>query len=90
MKARKFFYTGSVQGVGFRYSVRQIAAGFDVTGYVRNLPDGRVELFLQGADDEVAAMADDIARSHLNGHIKSVESRDAAVDAQLKGFNILP
>jgi len=42
MKAIQVFYEGRVQGVGFRYSVRQIAKGFNVTGWVRNLPDGRL------------------------------------------------
>ena len=49
------FYEGNVQGVGFRYSVRQIAKGFDVTGSVRNLRDGRVELLATGEEDEVRA-----------------------------------
>ena len=44
MIARRVYYEGRVQGVGFRSSVRRIASGFDVTGWVINLPDGRVEL----------------------------------------------
>ncbi|MDR2463515.1 MAG: acylphosphatase [Verrucomicrobiales bacterium] len=88
MKGRRLFYSGHVQGVGFRYAVRQIAAGYDVTGSVRNLPDGRVELFIQGAADELSAMEREIADSHLNGFVKSVESADVAVDLALRGFNI--
>jgi acylphosphatase len=52
---REVYYLGSVQGVGFRYTARSLAAGFDVTGFVRNLPDGRVHLVVEGAADEVAA-----------------------------------
>jgi acylphosphatase len=89
MKARKLFYIGHVQGVGFRYAIKQIAAGFDVNGTVRNLPDGRVELFIQGLPDELNEMEQEIIRSHLNGFIKTVESFDVAVDLQLRGFNIL-
>jgi acylphosphatase len=43
MTAKQVFYSGRVQGVGFRYTVKQIASGYEITGFVRNLPDGRVE-----------------------------------------------
>ncbi len=48
MAAKQVFYAGHVQGVGFRYTVKQIAHGFTVIGWVRNLPDGRVELQASG------------------------------------------
>ena len=54
------FYEGNVQGVGFRYSIRQIAKGFDITGSVRNLRDGRVELLATGEDHGSAGLS----RSH--------------------------
>ena len=44
MISLQVFYEGNVQGVGFRWTIRQIAKGFDVIGWVQNLPDGRVEL----------------------------------------------
>jgi len=47
------YYTGHVQGVGFRYTARSIARGYDVAGFVRNLPDGRVELVAEGVRHEV-------------------------------------
>jgi acylphosphatase len=47
-------YEGRVQGVGFRYTVRRLATRFDVGGYVRNLPDGRVLLVVEGRPDELA------------------------------------
>ena len=55
MISLQVFYEGHVQGVGFRFTVRHIAKGFDVTGWVRNLPDGRVEL--QATGDEEARYA---------------------------------
>jgi acylphosphatase len=51
-------YRGSVQGVGFRYTTRQEAASFAVAGYVRNLPDGRVELVAEGEPEEVERFLD--------------------------------
>ncbi len=90
MTARHVFYTGRVQGVGFRYSTKRIASGFDVTGWVKNLPDGRVELFAQAFDaDEVEAFLEDIQRSSLGSHIKEREVKVAAADTSLRGFNIV-
>ena len=43
------FYSGQVQGVGFRYTAKTVATGFEITGTIRNLPDGRVELVAEGA-----------------------------------------
>ena len=88
MKAQRLIYSGHVQGVGFRYSVKQIAAGFDVTGRVRNLADGRVEMFLQGEAAELSAMQQAILKSHLKGFIKTVENYDVAVENGLRGFII--
>ena len=50
---RQAFYSGHVQGVGFRYTVRQLAENYDVAGFVRNLPDGRVELVAEGSPAEL-------------------------------------
>ncbi|GAB4241974.1 MAG: acylphosphatase [Candidatus Methylacidiphilales bacterium] len=89
MIAHQTFYSGRVQGVGFRYSVQQIAAGYDVTGYVRNLDDGRVECWLQGDPSEVSAMEEAIANSHLRGFIKATEVRDVPPDPDAGPFRIL-
>ena len=53
MTARQYFFSGRVQGVGFRYSTKQLAKGFDVLGWVRNLGDGRVELQIMGDEEEL-------------------------------------
>jgi acylphosphatase len=82
------FYEGNVQGVGFRYSVRQIAKGFDITGSVRNLPDGRVELLATGEEDEVRAFVEAIGQSELRAHIKK-HTEAPLVDAPVfRGFEI--
>ena len=51
----EILYSGRVQGVGFRYTVKQVATGFEVTGTVRNLADGRVELIAEGDVAELKA-----------------------------------
>ena len=52
---KRVYYSGRVQGVGFRYTAERMAAGFTVAGYVRNLPNGSVELVAEGESDQVEA-----------------------------------
>jgi acylphosphatase len=74
MIAKQVLYSGRVQGVGFRYTVKQIASGFDITGWVKNLPDGRVELQAMAHDaEELEAFLRDIEESNLGSHIKESE-----------------
>ena len=82
------FYEGNVQGVGFRWSVRNIAKGFDVTGSVRNLRDGRVELQAAGDDQEVRAFLDAILQSELRAHIKKHSESLLADPPAFRGFEI--
>ena len=82
------FYEGNVQGVGFRWSVRNIAKGFDVLGSVRNLPDGRVELQASGEDDEVRAFLDAILESELRGHIRKHSETPLLNPPPFRGFEI--
>lgn len=79
------FFTGRVQGVGFRYQTLQVAKGFDVSGYVRNLPDGRVQLEAEGAEGEVTAFVDAVA-DQLAGYIRQTERTGAPRPAQFSGF----
>lgn len=90
MVARQVFYSGRVQGVGFRYTVKRIAGGFEVTGWVRNLPDGRVELQAVSQDaDELDAFLQAVRDSSLGGNIKSVEEHVMAPLAGVRGFSIV-
>ena len=88
MIARRIFYEGRVQGVGFRFGVRQIAEGFAVAGHAANLPDGRVEVVLQGERGEVEAMEKEISQSHLEGFIRRQEKQEVAVESARRGFQI--
>ena len=72
-KCAQVFYSGRVQGVGFRYTVRDVACGFEVTGYVRNLPDGRVEMVAEGEEAEVQSFLDGIQASQLGSCIRGAD-----------------
>ncbi len=84
----QIFYSGTVQGVGFRYAVKRLAGGFDVTGTVRNLPDGRVELAAEGPKDELGAFIQAIRASELGHFIRKEEVSWAEPQGGLRGFEI--
>lgn len=88
MAATQVFFEGNVQGVGFRYSIKQIARGFDLTGWVRNLPDGRVELQANGETAELASFLEAIARSELRAHIKNQTAVPLTNAPSARGFEI--
>jgi len=89
MKTIKTLYEGRVQGVGFRWTVKNHARGFDVAGTVKNLPDGRVELVAQGGSDEVAGFLEAIRQSDLAGHISLESPEIIAYIPNLRGFQII-
>jgi acylphosphatase len=88
MISLQVFYEGNVQGVGFRWSVRHVAKGFDVTGWVRNLPDGRVELQVNGEESEVRAFLDGIMQSELRAHIRQQTEAKQEPPVTARGFEI--
>ena len=89
MIARQVFYEGRVQGVGFRYTCKQLARGYEVVGWVRNLSDGRVELQCSGDNEEVEGFLEAIAESELKSHIKGVTAIPIAPLAGARGFDIV-
>ena len=88
MISLQVFYEGYVQGVGFRWSVRHIAKGFDLTGWVRNLADGRVELQIKGKDEEVRAFLHAVAQSELRAHIRKQTENKLENPVIARGFEI--
>jgi acylphosphatase len=58
---KRVYYSGRVQGVGFRYTAQRLAQGYSVAGHVRNLPGGDVELVAEGPPDQVEAFLQAVA-----------------------------
>jgi acylphosphatase len=88
MTSLQVFYEGNVQGVGFRWTVRHIATGFEVTGSVRNLADGRVEMQVSGEENEVRAFLEAVKQSELRGLIKKHTESNLPEPVVARGFEI--
>ena len=83
---KRVHYTGAVQGVGFRYTAHELATGFAVSGFVRNLPEGRVELVAEGEPDQVNAFLAAVRR-RMAGYIEEEAATDE-VPSGAAGFRI--
>jgi len=81
------FFSGHVQGVGFRYSVLQIAREFDVAGFVTNLTDGRVQLEVEGSERDIATFVDAV-QEKMHGYVRKVERNAQRRPARFSGFMI--
>lgn len=89
MIARRVIFEGRVQGVGFRYTTKDLAKGFEVCGTVKNLPEGTVELEVMGEREEVEAFLKEVAEeSPLAHHIKSMHVTNIPPLDGVKGFTI--
>lgn len=80
-------YSGRVQGVGFRFNAQWIARGFPVTGFVRNLADGRVELIAEGEAAEVDRFLAKVADS-MAGNISHADVQRQQATGEFAGFEI--
>ncbi len=85
--AKHVIFKGRVQGVGFRYTAYHSACRYELTGFVRNLSDGSVEMFAQGDPDDLANCLDDI-RDHFKGYIKETVANDSPDDPRYTSFVI--
>ena len=82
------WYSGRVQGVGFRITTRGVATGYDVVGTARNLPDGRVELIAEGDREELEAFRDGVLESGLSGFIRDENIQWSEASGEYRGFEI--
>lgn len=81
------YFTGHVQGVGFRYATLQVAKEFEVTGRVSNQPDGRVKLEVEGNSRDIAVFITAV-EERMHGYIRRVERTSAQGPAQYNDFRI--
>ena len=82
-------FAGHVQGVGFRYTAKTVAAGFEITGTIRNLPDGRVELVAEGRREELDAFRAALHDAGLAGFIRDEQVDWADAKNEFRGFEIV-
>ena len=80
-------YNGQVQGVGFRYTTCNVAGRFDVTGYVKNLPDGCVEMVAEGDSRELEAFRAAVAEA-MEGYIRSADASESPATGEFAQFGV--
>lgn len=85
----RILYSGRVQGVGFRYTAKTVAQGFEVTGIVRNLPDGTVELIAEGQRPELEEFLQAVRDSGLGSCIRDEQADWKKAEGRFKGFEIV-
>jgi acylphosphatase len=86
--ARKFFISGHVQGVGYRYFAQRSAARHQVRGYVKNLEDGRVEAFAEGSAPAVEAFRHDLAAGPTYSRVGQIEELVSEPTGRYPSFRI--
>ena len=90
MTTRRIIYEGRLQGVGFRYTAKNLARGYDLLGTVRNLPDGTVEMIVAGERAEVVEFLRDFREdSAVAHHIKGMIEEEIVPLPELQGFIIV-
>jgi acylphosphatase len=84
---RSCYFAGHVQGVGFRYTVKNIALRHDVRGYVRNTDDGRVELVMEGSEQEMDQLVAEV-RDRMIDYIRDVQTNTLPATGEFSHFAI--
>ena len=84
---REVHYSGSVQGVGFRYTARSLAARLQVTGFVRNLFDGRVQLVVEGTSAEIGLLLKQI-QTEMGRYISTADEQTRPATGRFKRFEV--
>jgi acylphosphatase len=87
MIAKNIIFIGRVQGVGFRFTAFRIANRYQLTGFVRNSPDGSVEMLVQGSSDDVDNCIRDIEES-FTGYIRETKVEEIPTNPQYTDFKI--
>jgi acylphosphatase len=82
------FYTGTVQGVGFRYSAQRMARELGLAGWVKNLPDGRVEMRIEGQEEKIKELIKNVDE-HFDGYIKDKTLNYGSVEGNFKDFTVI-
>jgi len=85
--AKHIIFSGRVQGVGFRFTAQRIAERYGLTGFVRNLPNGTVEMFAQGDANDMARCLRDIDEAFA-GYVRDAKIEDASLNARYDEFSI--
>jgi len=85
--AKHISFSGHVQGVGFRFTAHRIALNYDLTGFVRNTDDGKVELLVQGNPQNISDCLRDLCDTFGN-YIKNTEIEEIPVNPKYTGFQI--
>ena len=87
-KAFTCFVSGMVQGVGFRYFTYREASQLDLGGYVKNLPDGRVEIYAEGSEDKLKNLLDVLKSGPRMSNVKDLDIQWEPYQGKYKSFNI--
>ena len=82
------YFSGTVQGVGFRYTAERLASGMGVGGWVKNLPDGRVELLCEGEEDRLAELLRKITGGIMREYISDTDAAWSGAAGELQDFEI--
>ena len=88
MKATRFLVSGIVQGVGYRFFTARAARSLGIRGYVRNLPDGRVEVVAAGTEDALLEFQEVLRRGPAGALVQNAAASESALDIEMDGFEI--